>query len=151
MVNARKPREIETRADETRTVTWKPPSVLPDPLPQDGWSFRWIRTSSLGQADNKNASMRLREGWEPVRAEDHPELMVMSDHNSEWAKRGAIEVGGLVLCKMPTENAQARQDFYSKKAEQQVESVDNAYLRENDPRMPMLKPERSTRVTFGRG
>jgi hypothetical protein len=52
---------------------------------------------------------------------------------------------------MPAENAQARQDFYSGKAEQQVNSIDNNYLRESDPRMPMLKPERKTRVTFGGG
>jgi hypothetical protein len=60
-------------------------------------------------------------------------------------------VGGLLLCKMPAENAQRRQDFYAGKAEQQVDSIDNIYLRENDPRMPMLKPERKTRVTFGGG
>jgi len=95
--------------------------------------------------------MRLREGWEPVRAEDHPELMIMSDHNSEWAKRGGIEVGGLLLCKMPVEKSQARQKFYEQKAEQQVNSIDNNYLRESDPRMPMLKPDRKTRVTFGSG
>ena len=151
MANVRKPREIDTRAEETRTPAWKPPSILPDPLPQDGWVFRWVRTSSLGNADNKNASVRLREGWEPVKAEDHPELMIMSDHNSEWAKRGGVEVGGLLLCKMPAENAKARQDFYAGKAEQQVNSIDNNYLRESDPRMPMLKPERKTRVTFGGG
>ena len=151
MANERKPREIETRANETRNQSWKPPSVLPDPIPQDGWVFRWVRTASLNQLDNKNTSMRLREGWEPVRAEDHPELQIMSDHNSEWAKRGAIEVGGLLLCKMPVEKSQARQDFYAQKAEQQVNSIDNNYLRENDPRMPMLKPERKTRVTFGGG
>jgi hypothetical protein len=29
--------------------------------------------------------------------------------------------------------------------------VDRSYLRENDPRMPLLNPERSTRTTFGRG
>lgn len=151
MANVRTPREIETRASETRTQAWKPPSVLPDPIPQDGWIFRWIRTASLGNLDNKNASMRLREGWEPVRADDHPELKIMSDHNSEWAKRGGIEVGGLLLCKMPAENVLARQKHYSEKADQQVQAIDNNYMRENDPRMPMLRPERKTRVTFGGG
>jgi hypothetical protein len=32
-----------------------------------------------------------------------------------------------------------------------MESVDNNYMRENDPRMPLLRPERSTKVQFGGG
>jgi len=31
-----------------------------------------------------------------------------------------------------------------------MQSVDNTYMRENDPRMPMFK-ERSSKVTFGTG
>jgi len=31
-----------------------------------------------------------------------------------------------------------------------MESVDNTYMRENDPRMPMFKERKST-VTFGKG
>jgi hypothetical protein len=31
-----------------------------------------------------------------------------------------------------------------------MESVDNSYMRESDPRMPMFKDKRST-VTFGKG
>jgi hypothetical protein len=34
-------------------------------------------------------------------------------------------------------------------AKDQMDSVDNTYLSENDPRMPMSKPERTTRVKFG--
>jgi hypothetical protein len=55
------------------------------------------------QPDNTNVSKRFREGWEPVRAEDHPELQIMSDHKSEWGEKGGIEVGGLLLCKAPEE------------------------------------------------
>tara|TARA_Y100000589_G_scaffold237079_1_gene224496 strand:+ start:333 stop:611 length:279 start_codon:yes stop_codon:yes gene_type:complete len=90
----------------------------------------------------------LREGWEPVRKEDHPELMLESDMNSRW--KDNIEVGGLLLCKAPAEKMKARSDHYQRMANNQMESVDNNYLRENDPRMPLLSPERSTRTTFGR-
>jgi hypothetical protein len=31
-----------------------------------------------------------------------------------------------------------------------MEAVDNNYLKENDPRMPMLQPDRKTRTTFGK-
>jgi hypothetical protein len=79
----REPRTLETRESEIREESWEPASILPDPLPQEGWVFRWIRTSMVGTLDNMNVSKRFREGWEPVKAEDHPELQIMSDHKSE--------------------------------------------------------------------
>jgi hypothetical protein len=144
----RKPRETETRAATERERAWEPPQVLPDPKPQDGYAFRWIRTAILGNADNVNASKRFREGWEPVRAEDHPELMLVSDQDSKF--KGNIEVGGLLLCKTSEENVQARNKYYNDMAQRQMESVDQNYMRESDPRMPKLNESR-TRVSFGGG
>ena len=66
-------REIETRASDS----WLPASVLPKPDPKPGWEFRYIRTSTLGHADNTNVSQAFREGWVPCKSEDHPELEVM--------------------------------------------------------------------------
>ena len=147
----REPRDLESRENETRATPWEPANLLPDPEPQDGWSFRWIRTSMIGSSDNTNVSKKFREGWEPVRAEDHPELQIMSDHKSEWGAKGGIEVGGLLLCKAPEEQVQARGDYYAKHAQSQMQAVDNNYMRENDPRMPVLAPNRKTRVAFGGG
>ena len=144
----RKPRDMETRDDSERVKSWEPPQVLPDPEPQDGYVFRWIRTSLMGNADNVNASKRFREGWDPVRAEDHPELMLTSDRDSAY--EGNIEVGGLLLCKTSAENVAARSDYYDQLAKRQVDSVDQNYMRDNDPRMPKLNENRS-RVTFGGG
>jgi|TARA_R110000764_G_scaffold130513_2_gene218396 hypothetical protein len=90
----------------------------------------------------------FREGWEPVKAEDHPELMLESDMGSSF--KGNVEVGGLLLCKAPEGKMRARSKHFQQVADNQMESVDNNYLRENDPRMPLLDPERSTRTTFGR-
>ena len=70
-------------------------------------------------------------------------------HDSKF--KGNIEIGGLLLCKAPEETAKARQRHYEELASQQMESVDRTYMRENDPRMPVLKPDRTTRTTFGRG
>jgi len=148
---SREPRELETRENETRDTSWEPASILPDPDPQDGWVFRWVRTSMVGNADNTNVSKKFREGWEPVRAEDHPELHIMSDHKSEWGAKGNIEVGGLLLCKAPKEVVDKRRDYYSRHADAQMQAVDNNYMRENDPRMPVLAPNRKTRVAFGGG
>ena len=44
----------------------------------------------------------------------------------------------------------ARSEHFQKVANDQMSSVDNNFMRENDPRMPLLNPERSTRTTFGR-
>jgi hypothetical protein len=62
----------------------------------------------------------------------------------------SIEVGGLLLCKTPVEFTEQRNAYYRKQADAQMESVDNTYMRENDPRMPMFKERKST-VTFGKG
>ena len=150
MSEERTPRESKSRESiERPSDSWKPASILPDPKPQDGSVFRWVKTSLLGQSDNTHVSKMFREGWEPVRAQDHPELMLESDVGSRF--QGNIEVGGLLLCKAPAETMEARTRHFQQAAENQMASVDNNYLRENDPRMPMLNPERSTRTTFGKG
>ena len=148
MANERSVR-IERQAESRPSDTWVPQSSLPVPEPKDGWVFRWIRTSSLGRSDNTNVSRQFREGWEPVKAEDHPELMVMSDINSQF--KGNVEVGGLLLCKAPLEKMKAREKDFQNISDKQIEGVDRSFLRENDPRRPLLNPERSTRTTFGRG
>jgi hypothetical protein len=91
----------------------------------------------------------FREGWQPVKAEDHPELMLASDVGSQF--EGNIEVGGLLLCKADKARMDARTKHFEQVADNQMQSVDNNFLRENDPRMPLLNPERSTRVSsFGK-
>ena len=147
---SRTPRNGENReAEKRKSDSYIPASLLPQPIPQPGYSFRWIRSSVFGTADNKNVSARIREGWEPVRAEDHPELQIISDRNSTFP--GNVEVGGLLLCKTATENVTARTKYYERRAADQMNSVDNNFLRENDPRMPLSRPERRTRTTFGSG
>jgi hypothetical protein len=121
--------------------------MLPTPEPRDGLKFRWIRTSILGNSDNPNVSSRFRQGYTPVKAEDYPELHVVSDIDSRF--KDNIEVGGLMLCSIAEELAQDRVEGQLAQAENQIDAVDRNYLRENDPRMPVLRPERSTRTSFG--
>ena len=144
----RNSRTTETREESKRKVSWQRPSMLPVPEPKEGIEYRWIRTSTLGQSDNTNVSSRFREGWTPVRAEDHPNLQVVSDIDSRFTDN--IEVGGLLLCQNSTENMQARRDAQNAQAQSQMQAVDNSYLRNSDPRMPVLNPERSTRSSFGK-
>lgn len=143
---AREPRT--TRENETRQQSWSQPSLLPMPEPRDGWKYRWVRSAMLGKGDNVNVSRRFREGWEPVKPEEVPELKFVADHDSRFPEY--IEIGGLILCKIPSEIAQQRIDHQTRMAQGQMEAVDRNFLRENNPRMPLLAPERKSRVTsFG--
>ena len=145
----RTPRELETRAKYERPKQWMAPELLPSPNPEPGYAFRWIRTSVLGKTDPSNVSSKLREGWEPVKASEHPEIQLM-----ETGERprfpDSIEIGGLILCKTPTEFVEQRNAYYQAQSEAQMRSVDNSFMRENDPRMPLFS-ERKSSVTFGRG
>jgi hypothetical protein len=141
-------RELETREVMERPKQWMPPQLLPDPTPEPGYAYRWIRISTLNKADATNLSSKLREGWEPVKASDHPEIRVYGTTNGQFPD--SVEVGGLLLCKTPVEFTEQRDAYYRQQAEAQMQSVDNTFMRENDPRMPMFK-ERSSKVTFGKG
>jgi len=142
----RQQRDTETREMEFRKKTWERPTLLPMPNPRPGIEHRYIRTATLGQSDNPNVSSRFREGWTPILAKDYPELNhVMSDIDSRW--KDNIEIGGQLLCSIATEKLNARREAHKEMANRQMESVDNSFLRNNDPRMPILKPERSTRTT----
>jgi hypothetical protein len=144
-------RELENREAQAREESWVPPSQLPTPEPQDGYRFRWVRTSVMGLDDSRNVSIRRREGWEPVKAEDHPELLLdLGLPNNSTSKTGLVEFGGLMLCKTTEAKATGRQRYYERLADQQLQSVDNNYLKESDSRMPMFSEKRSD-VTFGRG
>jgi len=57
----------------------------------------------------------------------------------------------LLLCKAPLEKMLQRQKYFQELSDRQIDGVDRSFMRENDPRMPLLNPERSTRSTFGRG
>ena len=145
----RTPRTLETReASGSRKKQWKRQSMLPTPDPRPGISFRWVRTSTLGNADMTNVSARFREGYTPVKAADYPELQIMSDVDSRFA--GNIEVGGLLLCAAATEDVEARVEGQLEITQKQIESVDRNLMRESDSRMPMLRPERSSKTSFGK-
>ena len=90
----RTPRELETRQETKRR--WRPPSLLPDPVKEDGYSYRWIRVSSKGETDDRNVTSKRSEGYEPVRLEDHPEITIFGKTS------GNVEIGGLMLSKIPT-------------------------------------------------
>lgn len=148
MDNKRVDRELESREEFQRADSWKPASLLPEFKKVPGWSYRWIRTSLLNDADNLNVSSKMREGWEPVKIADHPEMKIMVDHNSRF--KDGIEIGGLLLCKIPEEFVAQRKAYQENKAQQQADAVDNSFMKQNDPRMPLFAESKST-TSFGKG
>ena len=141
-------RELDTRATSERPQQWAPAELLPEPDKQAGYKYRWIRTSTLNQADPRNLSGKLREGWEPVALEEQPKFQLLVDPNSRF--KDNIEIGGLLLCKTPEEFVEQRNKHYRIQAENQMEAVDSNLMRQSDPRMPLFNEKKST-VTFGKG
>jgi len=146
--DARIARALNTREYQERPKVWQPASTLPEPVKEAGYNYRWVRVSSMGKNDASNVSGKMREGWEPVRMEEQPQFKMLADPDSRFTDN--IEVGGLLLCKMPTEMVNQRSDYFSNQNKSQMESVDNNFMRESDPRMPLFK-ERKTKTEFGRG
>jgi hypothetical protein len=141
-------RELDSRTTSMRPQAWRPPETLPSPDPRPGWTHRWVRISMIGQADPSNISSKLREGYEPCKADEYPELLVHA--TSEGRFKGNVEIGGLLLCRIPSEFLEQREAYYANQNKSQMESVDNNFLRDSDPRMPLFSDKRS-KVTFGSG
>lgn len=141
------PRSADSRATATRRKPWAPPSSLDAPPPPEGYHHRWVRLEAGGADDRKNLSARIREGFELVRAEEYPEWELPTIQDGKHA--GVIGVGGLVLARIPIETVAERAAYFARQTRDQLVAVDNDLLRESHPSMPIQKPERQSRVSFG--
>ena len=143
-------RSVDTRAKTERRKPWTPPSRLDTPPAPEGFEYRWIRSEVNGFQDKQNVYSKLREGYELVRLEEVPEeyhalLPTMDDGKHA----GVIAVGGLLLAKIPKETIEERNDYFRRKAQDQLLAVDNEMMRENaHSTMRIQSPERSSRTTF---
>lgn len=142
MADNRTPREIETRQQTERPMAWKPPELLPEPDKEPGFAYRWIRVSTLNNADPRNLSAKLREGWEPVKIEEQPKFALLADPTSRY--KDNIEIGGLLLCKTPIEFVNQRNEYYTNISEEQNQAVDNSFMRQSDSRMPLFRESKSS-------
>jgi hypothetical protein len=136
-----------TREDTMRPKSWMPAQMLPEPDRQPGYEYRYIRISTLNQADPSNVSAKLREGWEPVKIEEQPQMQFLVNPNSRY--KDSIEIGGLILCKTPTEFVNQRTAHFEQQTRAQTDAVDHNMMRQSDPRMPMFR-ERDSRTSFGK-
>ena len=145
----RQPREAQSREHSSARKPWAPPSALDAPNPPEGYIHRWVRTEVRGYDDRKNMSARLREGWEPVRADEYPELKGRYPTIEDGQHAGVIGVGGLMLARIPEETVEERTEYFREQTRTQMDAVDQNLMREQDSSMPIHKPDRRSRVTFG--
>ena len=139
-------RASQTKVKEQKKTTRTPPSTLDAPPAPAGYRHRWIRAELLGQDDSKNVGVRLREGFEFVRADEYPDQNFPHAETGKYA--GVIGVGGLVLARIPEELARQREAYFAKQTRDRDDAVKNDVLKEQHPSMP-INSERQTRVTFG--
>jgi hypothetical protein len=93
-----------------------------------------------------NVHSKLREGWEPVRADEYSGFdYAVTD---EGRHAGVIGNGGLMLARIPEETAQERNEYYGGRTREQMTAVDQDLMKEQHPSMP-ISNERQSRVTFG--
>jgi len=140
-------RSADTRVKTQRKRVWQRPSSLDAPPAPDGYIHRWIRAEVQGFQDTKNVINRLREGYELVRADEYPDWQLPTIEDGKNA--GVIGVGGLLLARIPEELIAQRDNYYKGLTEDQMKAVDNDLLKDAHPSMPISKPERQSRVTFG--
>jgi len=148
MAEVRASRELKTRAVSERPQQWMPAELLPEPDKEAGFAYRWIRVATMNQADPRNLSAKMREGWEPVRIEEQPKFQLLIDPNSRF--KDNIEIGGLLLCKTPEEFISQRNAHFARQTQAQTDAVDNNLMRQSDPRMPLFSERKST-SSFGKG
>jgi hypothetical protein len=141
-------RELETREKAERPKQWRPASLLPEPLKEEGYEYRWVRTSINGQSDDRNVLKAMQEGWESVAMEEQPELQLLASREGRYKDK--IEVGGLLLMKTPKEFVEQRNAYVQKNTDSQMRAVDNTLMRQSDARMPIFSERKST-TSFGKG
>jgi hypothetical protein len=145
----RKPREAGSRIQQMRRPErWTRPEGLPSPDDRPGWKHRWVRVSMMGSADAKNISSSFREGYEPCKADEYPEMMMHAVEDGRF--QGNIEVGGLLLCRIPVEFLGQRAEYFEAQNKANMESVDNSFMKDSHPSMKKFS-EKQTKVSFGSG
>ena len=150
-IQSRKSRESETHAKESRRQPWRPVRKLETPPAPEGYEYRWIRESMLGQEDKANVARRIREGWELVRGTDLPaEYAYPTADTGRHA--GLVYSEGLLLAKIPTETREERNAYYEDQARMKKEALDNNMFNESrkDSRYVKYDSDRKSNVTFGK-
>mgnify|MGYP003325734297 FL=1 len=58
-------------------------------------------------------------------------------------------MGGLLLARIPVEIVEERMDYFAQQTQDKETAISYDLLKEEHPSMPISKPDRQSRVTFG--
>jgi hypothetical protein len=145
-------REATTREEE---YIFEEPDALTIPemvqarFDNEEMSLRWIRISVKGVDDIMNVGKKQQEGWVFVTPDEVPEMAITSFVREEGRYLGAVCRGDLALAKKPIAKVRARQKFYEKKANEQMDAVNAQLMKNSDSRMPISNTSKSV-TTRGR-
>ena len=139
-------RASQTREKTSHKKVWTPPSSLDAPPAPDGYRHRWIRAEKLGYNDTKNVAAYLREGYELVSSDEYPDSDYPTSNDGKYA--GVIQVGGLLLARIPEEIALQIEAYYNKQTQDKEEAINNDLMKEKQSGMSFSSDSQS-RVTFG--
>lgn len=145
----RTPRNAEARSEKARPKPWAPPRALEAPVAPEGYVYRWVRHGIMGAEDSTSLHARLREGWQPVMASEHPEFS--SPTITEGKYDGVIGTGGLILCKIPVETVEQRTAYYGDRSRDQMQAVDRTLREAERGYNTPIDVQRRSQVSVGRG
>ena len=138
-------RARQSSAKTAKKTTWTPPSSLDAPPAPDGYHHRWIRAETMGFADTKNMSGKIRSGYELVRADEYPGSEYPTVQDGKY--KGVIGVGGLLLARIPVEVVKSREAYFNSMTQDADTAIERDLMKEQHPGMP-INAERQYRVTF---
>ena len=133
----------KTRVEKsTKVEKWRPSNLLEAPEPRPGFAQRWIATMVLGQETPTNVAKRLREGWVPrdIKTVKDPQHFPTIEHGRFT---GHIGIEGMVLCEMPTEMVNQRNEYYANMTDNLMTSVEQDMNRAETPGQPISRSFKS--------
>jgi len=134
----------ETRVEKSKLASkWRPSNLLEAPEPRPGYAQRWVATMVLGQETPTNVAKRLREGWAPrdVKTIKDGQHFPTIEHG-KFA--GHIGIEGMVLCEIPQEMLDQRNDYYAQMTENLMRSVENDMNKVESPGQPIQRTFKTT-------
>ena len=142
-------REEEFVFEEPNALTI--PNIVTERFKHEGMDLRWIRISIRGQEDIMNVGKRQQEGWTFVDPGEVPEMASTSYVRDEGRYLGTVCRGDVALAKKPTNQVDARQAFYRKKANDMMDAVNAQLYNNSDARLRNLPISNNSKSTTMRG
>lgn len=137
----------EIDRDSEIPSSYKPPNKLDAPPPRAGFSNRWCRYRSGNDDDAEHFDSMLEEGWRPVKRQRVRRLHELTaithqKYGQYYVKRG------LILMEIPEELETQRARYFHQQQKQMNRGVDENLFKLRNRLMPLLKPQRTTRVSM---